>query len=821
MKKNVLYSIIIAAVLISAAGMTFAQDSYSENDCFAENCSAENHSAENFSGKNFNGSQSTEKLSDAFGNAEDENEMMTDEEDGSVPEEDPEYDLLFADATDEPESDSPQKAVFFKDVPINEESYPREKLQGMNISDDTLKVFSFIEIKAKNEGIDLEELRGTPYVDDDLRAIDGYWIFASKPEMKEQYLEILKEAQFRSGKDGSSDELVLFVEKFYEKYPTKYVDAGIVTFITVENKDKMFSELTKEDREMLGKASEAILNELARKRNEEITSKWGSDNPNVHGDMSEKAALFAGFTAAQAEIIKNNSGEPDYFYSLYDCYHTNYQHYYNPNDLLGTGFGGAPERANHYYSEIGLAETTEEKLVKLAYASHYMGDLSMPLHTSHAVIQTVTYVPELFDVDTISILDYQPPHFAYESDFVGANWTTGYNFSTYISTNDCYDFYDPREDCGYLASFTTQLGDQAWNCGFNITRNSSYVPSYTERLYVWAALSEGQCWLNGLMKLSYGQINGFEDLENVSLQVDLDNFSVRELDISDLRVSLGSGDHAYIFLNGKKLMKFNTSNNGSLYVYDNEGHQLGNITNANGKPSSKNATFDVSLVRLNDSEMLIYIKKYVNGSYVQTYNYTYETNESISLLSANMSGYSSGSDNINFRYAVKYRPTYDINQGSFNNTAGMQYNVSSNPADVFRTLKTFEFRNLRVSMHKNDSAHIYVNGRSSLYFKDTSSGGELYIYDESGDIIEELGCINGNPTYENKTFDVLYTQTNEKMYITLVKYDDGDFEEIYHYSYPIENKISSISADMQGYQSGSNYLGGQYKAYYEDDWTIL
>ena len=378
MKKNILYSIIIAAVLISAAGMTFAQDSYSENDC----------SAENFSGKNFNGSQSTEKLSDTSGNAKDENEIITDEEDEFIPEEDPdydyEYDLLFADAADESGSAAPQKAVFFKDVPINEESYPREKLQGMNISDDTLKVFSLIEIRLKNEGIKSEEIQ-IPYIDDDLRTIDGYWVFASNPEIKENHLEILKEAQLHSGKDESSDELVLFVENFYEKYPTKYVNTGIVTFITVENKDDMFSELTNEDRKMLGKASEAILNELARKHNEEITSKWGSENPNVHGDMSEKAALFAGFTAAQAEIIKNNSGEPDYFYTSDDYYHTNYQHYYNPNDLLGAGFGGAPERVNHYYSEIGLAETTEEKLVKLAYASHYMADLSMPLHTSHAV----------------------------------------------------------------------------------------------------------------------------------------------------------------------------------------------------------------------------------------------------------------------------------------------------------------------------------------------------------------------------------------------------------------------------------------------------
>ena len=85
------------------------------------------------------------------------------------------------------------------------------------------------------------------------------------------------------------------------------MDAGIVTFITVENKDEMFSELSRKDRRMLSRASNAILNELGRRRNEKNMPEQEPEDADARGYISEKAysCLNAVFGAVQTEIIIN------------------------------------------------------------------------------------------------------------------------------------------------------------------------------------------------------------------------------------------------------------------------------------------------------------------------------------------------------------------------------------------------------------------------------------------------------------------------------------------------------------------------------------
>lgn len=67
--------------------------------------------------------------------------------------------------------------------------------------------------------------------------------------------------------------------------------------------------------------------------------------------------------------------------------------------------------------------------MNLSYASHYMADLSMPLHTNYATRQVHGYLYSLWDEGHIA-------HFAYENDYVGANWTTGHNFNQFAKNVD-------------------------------------------------------------------------------------------------------------------------------------------------------------------------------------------------------------------------------------------------------------------------------------------------------------------------------------------------------------------------------------------------
>ncbi len=86
------------------------------------------------------------------------------------------------------------------------------------------------------------------YVDDDLKVIDNYWVFATRPESKERYNERIQNSK---SNDPSPDEMIGFLKEFDERYPVKYVRTGVALFITVENKEVLLSEISEEDIQML------------------------------------------------------------------------------------------------------------------------------------------------------------------------------------------------------------------------------------------------------------------------------------------------------------------------------------------------------------------------------------------------------------------------------------------------------------------------------------------------------------------------------------------------------------------------------------------
>ncbi|WNY29166.1 hypothetical protein MmiEs2_13890 [Methanimicrococcus stummii] len=699
----------------------------------------------------------------------------------------------------------PVELVEYIKVPIDE-AYSKDKLQNINVSEDTLQEFSRFGLWLEEQKVDAKaEDINVLYIDDDLRVIENYWIFAARPASKERNIEIIQNSK---NKDPSSDEMIAFLKKFDEKYPAKYVRTGLVLFVTIENKDVLLSEISKEDIQILENISNVLLHSSSIKKSNSIISNWGSSTPNVHADMSRWAAERAGFNSNYVDIISNNAAAPDYFNpgtSLPHIYEQNYKHYYNP---LGLGFGGAPHEINDYYA-LTRYGSTEERCVNLSYASHYMADLSMPLHTNYAVKQAARSV----------ILDELEPHFAYENDYVGANWTTGYNFSRFSKdVTSGYIVQDPGFQGKELARYSNEninsrsYSDEAWDCGLNISEHgNNYTPSPTVFYATSYCIGEGQKYLIGLMQAGRQQMSQqtFTNQRDITLWFEEIDSTARELDLTNLRVSMGSGDSASINLDGCQVLRFVDSiRGGDLYIYDENGNQLGVISQVNGKTAYENMTFDVSFIH-DGSMMTINLQKYHRGTLIDTFSYSYVKNTSMSKMRASMAGYQSNVDFISSQYDIYYQKSWTYSGGSFANNQSTTLQIDKNHFRV----SEIDLKNLRVSMGSGDSASIYLNNKQILKFVDSARGGDLYIYNENGNQLGVISQVNGKTAYENMTFDVSFIHDGSRMTINIQKYYRGTLIDTFSYSYMTANDKSTLRTNMVGYQSNVDYISSQHRVF--------
>jgi hypothetical protein len=116
----------------------------------------------------------------------------------------------------------------------------------------------------------------------------------------------------------------------------------------------------------------------------------------MSGWAAEKAAdktkLY--YNSSMIDIIRGNASKPDDF-GFPNI--PNYDHYYNPSN----GVGGAPSRMGVQLSWMNNSYPGYDKAMYLSYASHYMCDMSMPLHTDKALIQ----VDDLWDTEIIELIN--------------------------------------------------------------------------------------------------------------------------------------------------------------------------------------------------------------------------------------------------------------------------------------------------------------------------------------------------------------------------------------------------------------------------------
>ncbi|MDV0445385.1 hypothetical protein MmiAt1_09620 [Methanimicrococcus sp. At1] len=440
-----------------------------------------------------------------------------------------------------------------------------------------------------------------------------------------------------------------------------------------------------------------------------------------------------------------------------------------------------------------------------------MADLSMPLHTKHADRQAVYSAPGVI---------FEQPHFAYENQYVGANWTTGHNFSRFAkNVHSGYLIQNPSAQSKTLANYSNFYGDDAWDCGHNLSKpfNGNYTPPSSLVSATAFSLDEGQRYLIGLMSYGYQQMNsvtnsqGFTNQQDITLQLEQSGSRVQKVDLKNLRVSMGAGDIAYLNLNGRQILKFvDSSAGGNLYIYNENGNQLGVISKINGKPSYENMTFDISFSH-DGSNMDIIVQKYYRGVLNSTNSYSYSTNNDMSTLRAYMTGYQSNVDYISSQYTIYYGPLSGTNtNGFFENQQDITLPVAMSGYHV----QELDLNNLRVSMGAGDIAYININGRQILKFVDSSAGGNLYIYNENGNQLGVISKVNGKPSFENMTFDVSFSQNGSNMDVAVKKYYRGVLNSTSNYSYATNNDISTMRAYMTGYQSNVDYISSQYVVFY-------
>ncbi|MDV0446472.1 hypothetical protein MsAg5_03110 [Methanosarcinaceae archaeon Ag5] len=317
----------------------------------------------------------------------------------------------------------------------------------------------------------------------------------------------------------------------------------------------------------------------------------------------------------------------------------------------------------------------------------------------------------------------------------------------------------------------------------------------------------------------------FENKEDITIQLSRDESVVQELNLTNLRVSMGAGDVGRIYLNGKEVLRFtDTAAGGTLQILNENGVSLGTIQSINGNPSYENVTFNISF-KAEPSERTIQIDKYSRGTFVGTYNYSYATNEPLSNMRAYLYGYQSNVNYITSGYKIVYdsvtgpgtdpepenSTTFYVND-SFVNVNDITVPLVRDDA----VLKELDLKTYRSSMGAGDSSYFYLNGKEILRFVDSGSGGTLYIKDENGTQIGVIQRVNGKPTAEGVTFDISFKDDGPVRNILIKKYEKtGALNGTYSYSYATNESVSVMRANIIGYQTGVDYVSSEYNVLYE------
>ena len=210
---------------------------------------------------------------------------------------------------------------------------------------------------------------------------------------------------------------------------------------------------------------------------DQVSPMWAAS---THSDLIYYGVkLNAGnnFVPQRATYAANSANLPDTDPSIDPGVYGSYNHYYNPYALFGLGFGGAPGRckeyANYAKSYIKLKQY-DKAYYNLGIASHYLSDVSQPMHTSGEYQQ---------GWDHVFGNQY---HIKYEA-YVGNNWVSGRNYRQNVTEVTAVNsITDPSAAVKSMAKFSNPYYAKLWqeitnNPNFDKGQDTTYITVYNDK----------------------------------------------------------------------------------------------------------------------------------------------------------------------------------------------------------------------------------------------------------------------------------------------------------------------------------------------------
>ena len=322
---------------------------------------------------------------------------------------------------------------------------------------------------------------------------------------------------------------------------------------------------------------------------------------------------------------------------------------------------------------------------------------------------------------------------------------------------------------------------------------------------------------NPIIKTVYG-------VDEITEYLHEDGFYVSELKFTDLRVAMFMNDVADLYLNGNLILKFvDHAGGGDLFIYDSVGTLVGVISPVNGNREYENITFDL-IFTIDGSNVSLEIEKnqlwpWSNG--IHQFNYSFDIGAPISDMYFYLDSSWDDYTYIDCTYEITYERENSTGQpdpqtpvpGPAIFTFVDQEEVLAEFNETGFYVSELNLTDFRVSLFVDCIGYVYLNNYETLRFVDDAGGGALHIYDLCGNELGVIGPVNGNPYFENVTFNISFVSDLSNIYLQIDRNYYG-LHSYYVYSFPMNESISDLRLYHNDYSPNFTYLNGTYKATY-------
>ncbi|WNY29404.1 hypothetical protein MmiEs2_16310 [Methanimicrococcus stummii] len=307
----------------------------------------------------------------------------------------------------------------------------------------------------------------------------------------------------------------------------------------------------------------------------------------------------------------------------------------------------------------------------------------------------------------------------------------------------------------------------------------------------------------------------FEYDENVTFNLYKEGYAVQEINLININAHMvGREDEIIFYLNDNPaLILFNnTSLRNRFFSLD----ENGLVQRYFGIRSSNDivTTVDVSFVR-NDENMLVSIQPFTLGRAEDLTHYNYGPPNDITEIKITARGYESEMDDISSIYNVKYRPIIsEVTEPVFDeNEFKNEQHIATHIGNEEFYANELHLTDFRATLNKNSNASIYLNDYEIIKFSDEDRLGSISLFNKTGSQIGLIPEINFNTSYENITYDIIFSTNSSELTVDIEQYEKGISYQNYSYCFEFDETIVNSTIGVENYNSGKYYVDGRLEAF--------